>query len=517
MAASQSSAAILETRNVRKTFGGVTALDGVSFELLPGEVHAVCGENGAGKSTLIKVLSGIHPHKSYEGEVRIDGRRAELRGPRDAEAAGLAVIYQELALVPEMTVAENLYLGREPRRFGLVDWDRVFSDAARLLAELEMDIDPAAKVIDLGVGRQQMVEIAKAIGKRTRILILDEPSAALTEQEVEVLLGIVKGLRARGMGCIYISHKLEEVFAVADRITVLRDGRTVVTRAAADLDAAELIRHMVGREITELFPRREAHVGDVLLSVAGLSVADVETGRRALHDISFEVRAGEVLGLGGLMGAGRTELVSHLFGAWGRREHGRVVLRPRVGEPVELAGHGPAEAIALGLVLVSEDRKRYGLFQEQSIGYNLSLSSLRRFQRFGVLAEEREVVENQERFTALRIKAPGLETPVASLSGGNQQKVVLGKALMTHPQVILLDEPTRGIDVGAKLEVYELVNQLTAAGKAVVLVSSELLELLGLSDRIVMLREGRASVPIPRAEATPERLLAAALGEAHDG
>jgi D-xylose transport system ATP-binding protein len=500
-------APILATRNVVKRFPGVVALKGVSFDLQPGEIHALCGENGAGKSTLIKVLSGIHPHGSYEGDVVVDGKPVAMLAPRDAEKFGIAVIYQELALVPDMSVAENLFLGAEPRRFGLIDWDKVFIDARELLSRFNLDIDPAAKVSELGVGRQQLVEIAKAIGKRSRILILDEPTAALTEQEVAILLDILRDLRTRGIACIYISHKLDEVFAISDRITVLRDGQSIVTLETKSTTPGEVIRHMVGREINELFPRQPSEAGEALLQIDRLTVAPSPHEVPVLHDITLDVCAGEVLGIGGLMGAGRTELLTHLFGAWGHRIGGTVTLD---GRPLER--HRPSDAIKRGLVLLTEDRKRYGLVLPQEIGFNLSLSSLKRMRRAGLIDRNREFTQNKSVFDSLRVKAPDLETPVGTLSGGNQQKVVIGKALMTEPRVIFLDEPTRGIDVGAKIEVYELINRLTAEGKAVVLVSSELPELMGMSDRIVMLHEGRVGGTFTRAEATQERLLSAAMG-----
>jgi D-xylose transport system ATP-binding protein len=498
---------ILATFDVVKRFQSVVALRGVSFDLLPGEVHAISGENGAGKSTLIKVLSGIYPHGSYEGRVEIAGRPAEFTSPRDAEAAGIAVIYQELALVPALSVAENLCLGAMPRRFGLVDWDRVHLDARRLLDAWNIDIDVTAPVESLGVGKRQLLEIAKALGKRSKILILDEPTAALSDREVDVLLEIVRELKGRGIASVYISHRLDEVFALADRITVLRDGKTIVTLDARATTPSEVIRHMVGREIQDLYPRRESAPGPVLFSVRDLEVAPAPGEPVLLSGIGFDVRAGEVLGIGGLMGAGRTELLMHLFGAFGERRRGEVTLG---GRPFQAAR--PSEALRRGLALVTEDRKRYGLFLDESIGYNLSLSSLAALTAHGLVDRNQEIARGKALFESLRIKAQGLETPASALSGGNQQKVVLGKALMTEPEVVLLDEPTRGIDVGAKIEVYELVNRLTAAGKAVVLVSSELPELLGMIDRILMLHEGRLSGTFSRSEATPERLLAAAMG-----
>ena len=494
----------LEVRGLTKTFPGVTALDGVSFDLAAGEVHALCGENGAGKSTLIKVLSGIHPHGSYEGEILVEGRPAAFASIADAENAGIAVIYQELALIGGMTVAENVFLGVEPRRGALIDWHKMYADTRRLLDEYDLALDPTARVADLGIGQQQLVEIVKALAKDSTILLLDEPTAALTEAEVERLLGIVARLRERGITCVYISHKLDEVFAIADRITVLRDGEGVCTLAIATTGKDEVIRHMVGREIVDFYPRRAGATGAALLEVEELFVA--AEGVEVLQDISLEVRAGEVLGLGGLMGAGRSELLMHILGAYGTRTAGQV----RVGGRA-LEGHSPADAIAEGLVLVSEDRKRYGLLLDKSIGFNLSLASLGQFSGRMLIDAHREIDRNQLFFDSLGIRANGQEAVVGSLSGGNQQKVVLGKALMTEPQVIMLDEPTRGIDVGAKVEVYELVNRLTAEGKAVLLVSSELPELMGMSDRMVILSNGRIGGAFDRDDATQERILAAAM------
>ena len=494
----------LEVRGLTKTFPGVTALDGGSFDLGAGEVHALCGENGAGKSTLIKVLSGIHPHGSYEGEILVDGRPAAFASIADAENAGIAVIYQELALIGGMTVAENVFLGVEPRRGALIDWHKMYADTRRLLDEYDLALDPTARVADLGIGQQQLVEIVKALAKDSTILLLDEPTAALTEAEVERLLGIVARLRERGITCVYISHKLDEVFAIADRITVLRDGEGVCTLAIATTGKDEVIRHMVGREIVDFYPRRAGATGAALLEVEELFVA--AEGVEVLQDISLEVRAGEVLGLGGLMGAGRSELLMHILGAYGTRTAGQVRIGGRA-----LKGHSPADAIAEGLVLVSEDRKRYGLLLDKSIGFNLSLASLGQFSGRMLIDAHREIDRNQLFFDSLGIRANGQETVVGSLSGGNQQKVVLGKALMTEPQVIMLDEPTRGIDVGAKVEVYELVNRLTAEGKAVLLVSSELPELMGMSDRMVILSNGRIGGAFDRDDATQERILAAAM------
>jgi D-xylose transport system ATP-binding protein len=501
---------VVAARGLTKRFPGVVALRGVDFDLRAGEIHALCGENGAGKSTLIKLLSGIHPHGSYEGELRIDGRPAAFRSVRDAEAAGLAVITQELALVDGLSVAENLFLGRAPRRGWRIDWPTLHRRAADLLREFGLDVDPETPVGRLGIGQKQLVEIARAMDKRSRVLVLDEPTAALAAREVGVLQEHLRRLRAGGTACIYISHRLEEVRALADRVTVLRDGATVATLERAEAEPAVIIRQMVGRELTEPFPRPAAAVerrGEPLLVVAGLRVAPPGGSRIRLEDVSLSVHPGEVLGIGGLMGAGRTELLLHLFAGWGRRLAGEVTLRGRpYAEPA------PDRSIARGLVLATEDRRRLGLIPGEGIAFNLSLASLGRFTRRGGrldrLAEEQAAAGL---FQSLRIRAPGLNTPVRGLSGGNQQKVVLGKALLTAPAVVFLDEPTRGIDVGARVEVYHLIQRLTAAGCGVVLVSSDLPELMGLSDRIVMLAAGRPGGEFARATFDPERLLAAAL------
>ena len=500
---------ILCARKITKKFPGVTALNDVSFDLDSGEIHALCGENGAGKSTLIKLLSGIHPHGSYDGTLAINGKEARFRGIADSGAAGLAVIYQELALVEQMTVAENIFLGCEPCRFGFVDNVRMHREAAALLRKFQIEIEPGTPVSHLGVGQKQLVEIVKALGKHSRILILDEPTAALAEHEARILMNTLRDLRGRGIACIYISHRLDEVFELADRITVIRDGETVFSSHADETDKAEIIRHMVGREITELFPRAtrmHSKTPTPALEVHGLTVTDPRTGRARLRDISFTVAPGEVVGIGGLMGAGRTELLMHLFGAWGERTAGSVSLGGK-----KLTADNPAKILAKGLALVSEERRRYGLVLDESIGFNLSLSSLRNLSSFGLISARREHERNHAFFRRFQVKAPSLETRVGNLSGGNQQKVVLGKVLMTDPHVVLLDEPTRGIDVGAKTEIYELINDLTAAGKAVVLVSSELPELIGMSDRILMLHEGRISGEFTLG-VTQEDLLAAAMG-----
>jgi D-xylose transport system ATP-binding protein len=500
-------APILEARGVTKRFPGVTALSGVRFDVRAGEVHALCGENGAGKSTLIKLLSGVHAFGSYEGELLVDGKTAGFAGVGDAQRAGIAAIAQELALVPALSIAENVRLGDWPVDGGLVDWDEARRDARDWLGRLGLDADPDLPVERLGAGQRQLVEIAKALRKKARVLILDEPTAALAEAEARRLLDLVRQLRRDGIGIVYISHRLEEIFEIADRVTVLRDGTTVCTRPAAEAKRDVLIRDMVGREIGDLFPRRAPSLGPVRFEARGVS-ADGGGGVKRLEDVSFSVRAGEVLGIGGLMGTGRTELLMHLFGAWGKRTAGELILDGQV-----LTAATPWDALASGLTLVSEDRRRHGLIIDQSVGFNLSLSTLKSLVRGGLLDEDEEAVLNERDRSDLRIKTPSLAARIGGLSGGNQQKVLFGRARRSAPRVLLLDEPTRGVDVGAKVEIYEVINALTEKGLAVVLVSSELPELIGMSDRIVMMRLGRVAGEFSRAEATQERLIAAALGQ----
>lgn len=499
----------LEMRNITKTFPGVRALDGVSLDLQRGEIHALVGENGAGKSTLMKILGGVYPHPHYGGEIFIEGNNQQFTGVRDAEKAGIAVIYQELSLVREMTVGENIFLGREPRKLGVIRWEELYRRARELLDDLHLQIDPHTLIRSLGIGQQQLVEIAKALSHDARILVLDEPTAALTDSEVETLFGILNKLRARGVGMIYISHKLDEVFRISDRITVLRDGKTVGTNVKSEWTEPQIIARMVGREVGDIFPVMDHAQGEVVFAVENVSVEDpLVTGKKLVDNVSFSVRRGEVLGIAGLMGAGRSDLLMAIFGAHAGRVSGEIKLEGR-----RLHIRNPADAIKQGIGFVTEDRKRFGLVSDQTILNNMTLAGLRRISGRFITSIDAESAAGERSMKELRVKANSVFTIAGTLSGGNQQKVVLAKWLLTNPRVLFLDEPTRGIDVGAKQEIYAQINKLAKSGLAIVLVSSELPEVLGMSDRILVLHEGRLTGEFTRAAATPEEVMACATGQ----
>ena len=559
---------LLHMQAITKDFPGVRALDNVSFEVYPGEIHALCGENGAGKSTLIKILGGVYPSGTYEGQLRINGNEQRFHSVRDAERAGIAIIHQELALIPEMTVAENIYLGKEPCQLGTIDRHRLYHEAGELLSQFGLTIPLHKPVRELGIGQQQLVEIAKALGRSLQahieqrrslqahieqrrswqahieqrrslqahieqrrswqantdtssnalLLVLDEPTAALTESEVDILRQILSQLREKGVACIYITHKLKEIFQIADRVTVLRDGKAVATQSIKSPECTEevLISQMVGRELTALFPKRRtaatdengANQQDIALRVENLSTYPSEPPQ--LKDISFEVRRGEILGIAGLMGAGRTELISTIFGAYDGRWSGEIIID---GTTAQI--RAPREAIQYGMALVSEDRKRYGLLLEVDVTGNMTLASLSvssDITSHGIINKNMAFEKSEHYVDSLQIKTTSLEVPVNHLSGGNQQKVVLGKWLMTHPKVLFLDEPTRGIDVGAKAEIHTLMAKLAQEGVAIVFVSSELPEILGMSDRVMVLHEGEITGEFINDNLTQEDLLRCAAG-----
>ena len=499
--------AILEMRHIVKTFPGVRALDDVDFTVARGEIHAICGENGAGKSTLMKVLSGVHPHGTYEGEIVFDGRECAFSDIKSSEAAGIAIIHQELALSPYLSIAENIFLGNERSRWGVIDWHRTNARAQEIMAEVGLDEKPSTRIQDIGVGKQQLVEIAKALVKNARLLILDEPTAALNDDDSAHLLDLMRQLRSQGITCIMISHKLNEIRAVADSTTIIRDGKTITTldmHRRGGVEESEIIRHMVGRPLDNRYPEHEPTIGGEALRIEDWTVLHpVDPGRKVVDGANIALRHGEIVGLAGLMGAGRTELAMSLFGrAYGRDISGRVF---KDGQEIEIGS--VASAIRHGLAYVSEDRKRYGLNLIESIRRNMSSAAPWRFSSRGVLDlhEERRAVA--ELSAQMNVRAPTIESPVGGLSGGNQQKVVLGKWVATEPDVLILDEPTRGIDVGAKYEIYTIINRLADAGKAVLVISSELPELLGICDRIYTLSAGRITADIDRQDADQEILM----------
>ncbi|MBE0554815.1 MAG: sugar ABC transporter ATP-binding protein [Rhodobacteraceae bacterium] len=504
--------ALLEMRSITKTFPGVKALDQVNLVVRKGEIHALVGENGAGKSTLMKVLSGVYPAGSYDGEIWYDNAPAAFRDIRDSEEKGIIIIHQELALVPLLSIAENLFLGNERAKAGVINWPETFRQTEALLRKVGLKEPPGARVDSLGVGKQQLVEIAKALSKDVRLLILDEPTAALSESDSQALLDLLLELKTQGVTSIIISHKLNEVRRVADSVTVLRDGTTVSTMDARAEAITEdrIVRDMVGRDMAHRYPDRTRRAGEVLFEVKDWNVWHPEQAeRQVIRNISLQARAGEVVGIAGLMGAGRTELAMSVFGhSYGRRISGEVTVGGKRADTSTVP-----RAIAAGLAYVTEDRKTLGLILEEDICRNTSLANLPGVSQRGVINHAREAEVAEKYRGAMRIRTPGVFQKVMNLSGGNQQKVVLSKWLFTGPEVLILDEPTRGIDVGAKYEIYGIINELSAQGKAVVMISSEMPELLGMCDRIYVMNEGAFVGELPAAEATQERIMSLIVTE----
>ncbi|ODT58182.1 MULTISPECIES: multiple monosaccharide ABC transporter ATP-binding protein [Paracoccus] len=502
--------ALLRMDRITKTFPGVKALDDVSLEVAEGEIHAICGENGAGKSTLMKVLSGVYPVGSYEGQITYDGQPAAFGSIRDSEDVGIIIIHQELALVPLLTIAENIFLGNERATRGVIDWPETFRQTEALLAKVGLRETPGTRVDTLGVGKQQLVEIAKALSKNVRLLILDEPTAALSEGDSQALLDLLLELKGQGVTSIIISHKLNEVRRVADSVTVIRDGATISTLEAKGLTEDRIVRDMVGRDMAHRYPERERRAGEVVFELRDWNVGHPEQrDRRMIRDLSMQVRAGEVVGIAGLMGAGRTELAMSVFGrSYGRDISGQVLMH---GRPVDVSTVD--RAIAAGLAYVTEDRKTLGLILDETIRRNTVLANLGAVATRGVVDDGRETEVAETYRRSLRIRTPSVFQKVMNLSGGNQQKVVLAKWLFTDPELLILDEPTRGIDVGAKYEIYSIINDLSAAGKAVILISSEMPELLGLCDRIHVMNQGRFVGELTAAEASQEAIMSLIVRE----
>jgi len=501
---------ILEMRGITKTFPGVKALDNVNLSVRDGEIHALIGENGAGKSTLMKVLSGVYPQGSYEGEIRFRGQPAAFRGIADSEKLGIIIIHQELALVPLLSITENLFLGNERARGGVIDWTAATTRARDLLRTVGLTDSPETLITDIGVGKQQLVEIAKALAKEVKLLILDEPTASLNESDSDALLALLRQFKARGISSILISHKLNEIAKVADRVTILRDGTTVETLDCHDAPISQdrIIKGMVGRDLADRYPRRVGTPGDILLEVKGWSADHpIHPGRRVVKDIDLHVRRGEVVGIAGLMGAGRTEFAMSLFGrSYGRNIRGHAYLNGRAIDVSTIK-----RAMDSGLAYATEDRKHYGLVLDNDIRHNVTLANLDGVAKAGVIHHEREIEVANDFRRRLRIRCSSVFQETVNLSGGNQQKVVLSKWLFADPQVLILDEPTRGIDVGAKYEIYTIVNQLVAEGRGVILISSELPELLGVTDRIYVMNEGALVAEMPAAEASQEKIMHAIM------
>lgn len=497
---------ILEMRGITKTFPGVKALQDVSLEVARGEVHAICGENGAGKSTLMKVLSGVYPHGTYDGDIVLEGKTVEFKDIKDSEQHGVVIIHQELALSPFLSVAENIFLGNERAKNGLVDWNETNTMGAQLLRRVGLNLNPTVRAGEIGVGKQQLVEIAKALSKDVKLLILDEPTAALNDEDSAHLLGLVSDLRKQGISCIIISHKLNEIRAIADSVTIIRDGRTIETLSLHDGSVTEerIIKGMVGRDMEHRYPERTPSIGDEVFRVEDWTVHHPQEHSRVVIDKAhLSVRAGEIVGIAGLMGAGRTELAMSVFG----QSYGSNISGSLYKNGKEIQAKTVGDAIKHGIAYATEDRKRYGLNLLDDIKRNISGAALNKLATRGWVDGSRETIVANDYRKSMNIKAPSVAAVTGKLSGGNQQKVVLSKWMFADPDVLILDEPTRGIDVGAKYEIYTIINRLAAEGKAIIVISSELPELLGICDRIYTLAEGVITAEVPIADATPEYLM----------
>lgn len=498
---------ILEMNHITKTFPGVKALDNVNFKVNSGEIHALIGENGAGKSTLMKVLSGVHPYGTYSGEIVYENKECKFKNINDSEQLGIVIIHQELALIPELSIAENIFLGNEQATRGIINWRKTIIETRELLEKVGLKLDPQEKIKNLGVGQQQLVEIAKALSKKVKLLILDEPTAALNEEDSENLLNLMLEFKKQGMTSILISHKLKEVLKVSDSITVIRDGETIDTYELKEKQITEnkIIKDMVGRELSNLFPDRKHNIKDrITFEIKNWSVYHpIDTERKILHDVNIHVKEGEITGIAGLIGAGRTELAMSVFG----KSYGKRITGQLFKDDKEVVFNSVDQAIEHGVAYVSEDRKEYGLILIDSVRQNFTLANLNEIANKQVLNLGREVLEAESLKERMNVRTPTIEQQVMNLSGGNQQKVVLGKWIFSDPDVLILDEPTRGIDVGAKYEIYKIINELAERGKSIIMISSELPELLGMCDRIYTLSEGRITADIPIEQANQETLM----------
>ncbi len=497
---------ILEMRGMQKAFHGVKALSNVNLTVQAGEIHAIVGENGAGKSTLMKVLSGVYPYGDYQGEIRFFGQECRFKGISDSEKMGIIIIHQELALVPLLSIAENIFLGNEPAHMGVIDWNASFLKTKALLQKVGLNESPGTLVTNLGVGKQQLIEIAKALSKEVKLLILDEPTASLNETDSDALLELLLDLKRQGIACILISHKLNEIAKVADTITVLRDGATVASLdcGAERISEDRVIRHMVGREMADRYPKRSPDIGEKVFEIRNWRVHhDVHPERQVIKGVDLHVKRGEIVGIAGLMGAGRTELAMSIFGrSYGQNISGQVLMHGK-----EIDTGTVQKAIDHGIAYVTEDRKHYGLVMDETIAWNTTLANLKAVSSHMVIDEGREFKVAQDYRRKLHIRSPDVFALAVNLSGGNQQKVVLSKWLFSNPEVLILDEPTRGIDVGAKYEIYTIVAQLASEGKCVLMISSEMPELLGMCDRICVLNEGRFVAEFSAAEASQEKIM----------
>jgi len=500
---------ILEMQDIVKEFFGVKALDKVSLKVKKGEIHGLCGENGAGKSTLMKVLSGVHPSGSYSGKIIFDGNELNQVGIKDSEKVGIAIIHQELAIIKQLSVAENIFLGNEINKHGMVSFNEQLNKTNELLKRVKLNINPLTRAGDLGVGHQQLIEIAKALSKNAKLLILDEPSASLSESEVEVLIEILNDLRRDGVTCIYISHKLNEVTRLCDNVTVIRDGTTIGQVPIEEIDQDKLVQMMVGREMKNLFPREEHEIGDEFFEIRNLNVFDPFNRKlKKVKDASFTLRRGEILGISGLVGSGRTEMVSSIYGNFQGEKTGEIYFE---GKKINI--NSPIEALDKGIAMVPEDRKKDGIIPGMSVANNVTISNLLKYKKaLNVIDKDKEMMDVLKYIDEIKIKTASTELAIKNLSGGNQQKVIIAKNLLAEPKILILDEPTRGIDVGAKYEIYKLIFKLAKQGISIIMVSSELTEVLGISDRVLVMNEGHIKANLENKDLTQEMIMKYSVG-----